>query len=166
MSGIFSKVAFWLRSKNRHGIHSPFIYEFLDRGLYAAPLKKVPAQDRLLKATLMHFKPKKIGVSKTLPAYSPLLKILPNNSVSKNPPFDLFIYGQPSESIVGFLSTPGNRHNDSMIYIGNLRASARGYALWEEISRHDSVRVVLETYQAGLLFFRREQAREYFRIRT
>jgi hypothetical protein len=53
-----------------------------------------------------------------------------------------------------------------MVYVGNLRSTPRGYALWEEITRHPSVRVVVETYRAGLLFFRSEQARQHFKIRT
>lgn len=157
---------FWLQSKNRHGIHSPFVYGFLDQGLYANHLKVSPAQIKLLKATIDYFRPNHIGVSETLPPNSPLLQLLSHDSTCKSKPYDLFIYEQPTETVSTFISESGNWHNDSIVYMGNLRASPKGYACWKEIIRHPSVQVVLETYQAGLLFFRKEQARQHFKIRT
>ncbi len=166
ISRVFSKWLFWLKSKNRHGVHSPFIYGFLDKGLYGAHLEKSPVQTKLLRASLEYFKPDRVGVAGTPPPDSPLGQLLMKETLCAHPPYDFFIFETPSESVDTFLSDRGNWHNDSIVYIGNLRVSPSGYKRWGEIKAHPSVRVVLETYWGGLLLFRREQAREHFRIRT
>ena len=166
MSGIFSKVLFWFQAKNRHGIHSPFIYEFLDRAFYASPVKHGAGRRRLLRAAKMHFSPERVWTSTTLPPDSEILRDLNSDPTLQRPPFDLFVFENPAEIVMEILSDAGQRHNGSIVYLGNLRSSAPAYARWKEISTHPSVRVALETYWEGLLFFRKEQARQHFKIRT
>ncbi len=87
-------------------------------------------------------------------------------SKPQGPPFDLVVFDRPSPEVGEILSDPGQWHNDSVVYLGNLRGSASAYAMWEQISLHPSIRVVVESYWEGLLFFRKEQAKQHFKIRT
>ena len=82
------------------------------------------------------------------------------------PPFDLLVFDKPSNEVEKILSDPGQWHNDSIVYLGNLRDSDSTQDLWEQIINHPSIRVVVESYWEGLLFFRKEQAKQHFRIRT
>lgn len=166
MSGILSKALFWFQAKSRHGIHSPFIYEFLDRAVYTRDVKKGSPRQRLLRATRVHFGPERIWVSTGLPANSGILKELNPDPALQRPPFDLFVFDIPSQEVTEVLSDAGLWRNDSIVYLGNIRSSASAYALWEQIRVHPSVRVAVEAYWEGLLFFRKEQAKEHFKIRT
>jgi hypothetical protein len=166
MSGIFSKVLFWFRAKNRHGVHSPFMYEFLDRAVYAPGIKQGESGQRLLRAARVHFNPKRIFMASNLPANLGIRGGLEVGSTTPGPPFDLLVFDEPSHKVGEILSDPGQWHNDSIVYLGNLRGSPSAYALWEQICLHPSIRVVVESYWEGLLFFRKEQVRQHFKIRT
>lgn len=166
MSGIFSKVHFWFQAKNRHGVHSPFIYEFLDRAVYTPGVKQGVSRERLLRAVRVHFNPKCIWMASNLPANSEVREDPEADSTLTGPPFDLLVFDKPSHEVGEILNDPGQWHNDSIVYLGNLRGSASAYAMWEQISLHPSIRVVVESYREGLLFFRKEQAKQHFKIRT
>ena len=166
MSGIFSKVLFWFQAKNRHGVHSPFIYEFLDRAVYTPGVKQGVSRKRILRAARLHFNPKRIWMASNLPGKSEIRGNQEVDSTLPGPPFDLLVFDRPTHEVGEILSDPGQWHNDSVIYLGNLRGSASTYASWEQIIQHPSIRVVVESYWEGLLFFRKEQAKQHFRIRT
>ena len=162
----FSKVLFWFQAKNRHGVHSPFIYEFLDRAVYAPGVKQGAPGQRLLRAVRVHFNPKRIWMASNLPA-NPGFRGNPEaDTALGGPPYDLLVFDKPSHEVGEILNNPGQWHNDSIVYLGNLRGSASAYAMWEQISQHPSIRVVVESYREGLLFFRKEQVQQHFKIRT
>lgn len=56
-------------------------------------------------------------------------------------------------------------HNDSVFIFDDIHWSKDMEAAWEEIKAHPSVSVSIDTFQWGLVFFRREQEKEHFRIR-
>lgn len=57
-------------------------------------------------------------------------------------------------------------HNDSVWIFDDIHWSPGMEAAWEQIKKHPSVRVTVDTYQWGFVFFRSEQAREDFCIRV
>jgi hypothetical protein len=166
MPSIFQKWGFWLSANNRHGVHSPFVYQFLDQGLYAPHLRGMPPGKRLLAAALEYFRPGRIGLSADpeTPRQLPLLPV--GGSLSEDPPYDLFIFGTPSGSVTNFLLKEDHWHNDSIVFVGGLRTSVEAHRQWGQLCRQPPVRIVVETFGAGLLFFRKEQAPQHFKIRT
>ncbi|MCG9793321.1 O-methyltransferase [Flavobacterium algicola] len=56
--------------------------------------------------------------------------------------------------------------NDSVWIFDDIHWSADMEAAWETIKQHPKVTVTIDTYQWGLVFFRREQPKEHFIIRT
>lgn len=166
MSGIFDKALFWLQAKNRHGIHSPFVYDFLDRGLYTLEQQQRKSQNRLLHAALAYFRPEKIWSSEMGANHAGMEEFLNPDADGHGTPWDFFVFEDPSQAIKVLLSNTHLWHNDSIVYIGNLRASGPAHEMWREITGHASIQVVLETYREGLLFFRTQQAKQYFKIRT
>jgi hypothetical protein len=83
----------------------------------------------------------------------------------EEPPTDLFICDTPGEGLLAFLDKAELRGNDTVVFVGNLHTNSESYGYWDRATRHPEVRVILETYPAGLLFFRAQQARQHFRIR-
>lgn len=163
---MFGKVWFWLRSRNRHGIHSPFIYAFLDRTLYARKRPRCTPQQQLLLAVSEHFKPGRVGVSPAGAALADWLRPHLPGAQWGQPPFDLFIAGHPGEDCLeAQLADPARWHNESVIFVSGLREGARARQAWKRLCALPQLRVTLETYRAGVLFFRRQQAPQHFRIR-
>ena len=55
--------------------------------------------------------------------------------------------------------------NDSVMIFDDIHWSKGMEEVWEEIKAHPKVRVTIDTFQWGLVFFRREQEKEHFVIR-
>jgi len=56
--------------------------------------------------------------------------------------------------------------NDSVWIFDDIHWSAEMEAAWETIKKHPKVSVTIDTFQWGLVFFRREQPKEHFIIRV
>lgn len=162
---MFGKIWFWLSSRNRHGIHSPFVYDFLDRTLYARRFRGCDPEQRLLLAVSEHFAPRKVGASPSGAALAQWLRPCLPEAQWGQPPFDLYIAGRPGEELVEMLTDPALWHNESVIFVGGLRGGTRARKAWKQMCSLPQLRVTLETFRAGLLFFRRQQAPQHFKIR-
>jgi predicted O-methyltransferase YrrM len=56
-------------------------------------------------------------------------------------------------------------HNNSVFVLDDIHWSSGMEAAWEEIKAHPEVRVTIDTFFLGLVFFRKEQAKQHFTIR-
>ena len=56
-------------------------------------------------------------------------------------------------------------HNDTVFIFDDIHWSPGMEAAWEEIKAHPEVRVTIDTFFLGLVFFRQEQAKQHFTIR-
>ena len=57
-------------------------------------------------------------------------------------------------------------HNDSVVILDDIHWSQEMEEAWETIKLHPRVKVTIDTFQWGLVFFRREQEKEHFVIRA
>ncbi|WPR71293.1 class I SAM-dependent methyltransferase [Flavobacterium sp. NG2] len=57
-------------------------------------------------------------------------------------------------------------HNDTVWIFDDIHWSAEMEEAWKEIKNHPKVKVTIDTYQWGLVFFRYEQPKQHFIIRT
>ncbi|MGB8376397.1 MAG: class I SAM-dependent methyltransferase [Salegentibacter sp.] len=56
-------------------------------------------------------------------------------------------------------------HNDSVFIFDDIHWSPGMEEAWEVIKKHPSVKVSIDTFHLGLVFFRREQVKQHFKIR-
>lgn len=56
-------------------------------------------------------------------------------------------------------------HNESLFIFDDIHWSIGMEEAWEEIKNHSKVKVTIDTFQWGFVFFRREQVKEHFIIR-
>ncbi len=56
-------------------------------------------------------------------------------------------------------------HTDSVLVLDDIHWSRGMEEAWEEIKRHPQVTVTIDLYDMGLVFLRKEQAREHFTLR-
>lgn len=57
------------------------------------------------------------------------------------------------------------KHNDSVFIFDDIYWSDEMQEAWEEIKNHPEVKVTVDLFQWGIVFFRREQQKEHFKIR-
>ncbi len=57
-------------------------------------------------------------------------------------------------------------HNDSVFIFDDIHWSKEMEEAWEEIKNHKTVKVTIDTFQWGFVFFRKEQEKEHFTIRV
>ena len=55
--------------------------------------------------------------------------------------------------------------NDTIIYIDDIYKSRETHNLWENIKELEQVKATIDLFYGGLVFFRREQEKEHFKIR-
>ncbi|WP_317166887.1 O-methyltransferase [Winogradskyella litoriviva] len=56
-------------------------------------------------------------------------------------------------------------HNDTVFLFDDIYWSKGMTEAWEYIKNHESVKVTVDCFHLGIVFFRREQAKEHFKIR-
>lgn len=59
-----------------------------------------------------------------------------------------------------------NAHNDSVFIFDDIYWSKGMTEAWESIKKHPQVTVTVDIYNWGIVFFRKEQAKEHFKIRV
>ena len=57
-------------------------------------------------------------------------------------------------------------HNDSVLIFDDIHWSKEMEKAWEEIKAHEITKVTIDTFQWGIVFFRKEQEKEHFIIRV
>ena len=80
----------------------------------------------------------------------------------------IFIDGDHNgESTLGYFHSLLKKvHNDSIIIFDDIYWSKDMTAAWQQIIANDKVTVSIDTFQWGLVFFRKEQAKQHFVIRV
>jgi len=94
-----------------------------------------------------------------------------NDFLFKNPSekYDLiFIDGDHNgeRTLTYFHSLLKNVHNDSLIIFDDIYWSKGMTEAWEKIISNENVTVSIDTFQWGLVFFRKEQPKQHFVIRV
>lgn len=59
---MFSYLKFWLKSSNQHGLHSPFVFNYLTKGLYDAKNQSDKKQLNWILKSVDYFSPNKLFV--------------------------------------------------------------------------------------------------------
>lgn len=91
------------------------------------------------------------------------------NELPSEQKFDLiFIDGHHNyeAAISYFNQLLKHKHNDSVFVFDDIHRLNGMEKAWEEICQSQEVTVSIDTFQWGFVFFRKEQAKEHFRIRV
>lgn len=157
---------FLLASTNEHGVHSPFVFSYLTECLYKSPVSKQGKTLDILLKSAAYFEAKRIGVIEADEVFRTELSRRFPQEFPAPPPYDI-LYGDcatdrgtPTPDEVG-----DRTHNDSLLLLDNIQIDHTAEARWKTFMQWDHATVTIDFFWCGAVFFRRQQAKEHFRIR-
>jgi hypothetical protein len=59
----------------------------------------------------------------------------------------------------------GHIANDTVVIVNGIYRTGNSHKLWKDIKELKQVKVTIDLFYCGLVFFRREQVKEHFKIR-
>ena len=158
---VISYLRFLLRATNQHGVHSPFVYKYITQCLYKKTTVKEPKCIIVLFKSIPYFNVHNTSVSdKNTRLVQKIAEQFPN-LMFEQAPFDLIYLEKPSQS---FLDNK-NIHNDTIVILNNIHQTKTNTAIWKNIILSTQLSVTIDLYNCGIVFFRKEQAKEHFKIR-
>ena len=157
-----SYLKFLFISTNQHGVHSPFVYHFVTKGLYCKSIEN--------------------NISDTYPA----LKVLPNKEKKvlskiihyfdiKTISFDIksstenldkayqLLYINISDALI--LNNLATLTSKQVVVITEIHQNKKKNIRWLEIIKKEEATVTIDLFYFGLIFIRKEQVKEHFNIR-
>lgn len=174
MFALKSYLSFLLKSTNEHGVHSPFVFDFVTKCLYNKQLladllpifsstSLSKKQIQLLLKIIYYFKVKSIFTEEdTLKKIDSISKdsIIFTELTPTN--YDLIFIHQPKKELDIFLDY---MHNDSVLIIDNIHCQ-KNKALWQELLKSPKITAYIDIFWQGYVFIRKEQPKQGFYIRV
>ena len=160
---LLAYINYLIRSKNQHGIHSPFVFDFVTKGLYqrqknqrnlnlnSSDLAFSKAEEKLLKKILNHFQ------------IEDEFNRIKNPTKTSGDNFKILFYNSLNNFDIDYLKPYSSVE---MLIIRRIHQSKESEEKWQEIINFKSARVTMDLFYFGLVFFRKEQRKEHFIIRV
>ncbi|MEN1784855.1 MAG: hypothetical protein AAGF77_06900 [Bacteroidota bacterium] len=157
-------LCFLLKSTNEHGVHSPFVFDYLTKCLYAKPKKSSNKLENLILKSVDYFSFQQVTVKGNLKLEDTIATLLPKTS-SQLLRQDLFLFTNDAfENATDSLLQP-HLHNESMLIFDGIRTSRESFLNWQRFKAHPQLTVTIDFYRFGIAFLRREQQKEHFILR-
>ena len=167
LQNIIAYLKFNLSATNQHGVHSPFVYNYVTKCLYTTKKYSQKKTWNILLKSIDYFGAERVWLP---PEAENIRKMIGREFPSvefQNEPYDiLFIDLKQAEKILNRVSKENNIPNDAVLLIHSIRGNAASTSLWEKIKCQRKVRVTVDLFHCAVVFFRNEQAEEHFKIRT
>lgn len=167
---ILPYIKFLFTSTNAHGVHSPFVFDLVQKCFYAKelnPKRHCSKKEQLLFRLAGYFKPDTIYTNSITASEAQLLSTVSviTNVLPAQIQFAYIKHRQDIAILDTFSQLLPAINNTSILVVENIHASDEMENAWESIKSNPSVSVTVDTFTLGLAFFRNEQQKEHFVIR-
>lgn len=180
---IFDYIIFFIKSIHLHGVHSPFIFNLISKGLrskekiFSIKSKNIrlksgisQKQEKYLLKTIRYLDVKTIFTDdETL---QKLLQFSAKNIFVENQlstdlrkqTYDLIFIknGSENQNITSFLNY---MHNDSVLIMNDIHLK-RNKSSWQKLLEHKQTTACIDIFTQGYVFIRKEQKKELFFIKV
>ena len=165
MFNAFDYLRFWFKATNQHGIHSPFIYRFVTKGLYSKHKYSSSKSLNTFFKCINSFNPKGIDFEEGNELIrSKVKEQVPSLSFKRRVDMKYF-GGLETESQISAMENYADQYPEGIIYIDNINKNTISKEIWNKLILAGFVIVSVDLYYGGLLFFHKTQAKEHFKIR-
>ncbi len=181
-------IKFLWSSTNQHGIHSPFVFALVTKCFYnknnLTIFKKFNSNHKNLnKAKFLYrfvhyFEFESICIPENInPNFKTAIAlahqsndiIAYSSKIPKIKNFDkkqlIYFNHQSLKNTKEIENIIENSSNNSIVLIKNIRYNSQAYKQWKRLISNTAVRVSIDTFDWGILCFRKEQHKEHFIIR-
>lgn len=153
-----------LTATNQHGVHSPFAYNYITKCLYAKPKYKASKSIEVLLKSIGYFSAEHIKIASKNSEIANKIQQEFGLKSNEHPPYDIIYFEDISEETRALLNK-NQVHNNTMVLCNNIHRNKKNTSLWENIKKLEEVTVTIDLFYCGAVFFRKEQAKEHFKIR-
>ena len=162
--GIIPYLKFLLQSTNAHGVHSPFIFNYVTQCLYSPQKKATNKTMHVLLQSIAYFKVKNLQIIEDLPVKKRVEKHYPN-VVWKAHCLDMVYTNRLNKKEFNALLCEGKLHNNSIILVPAIYKNPETLENWKALITSPEITVSLDLFHLGVAFLRKEQTKEHFTIR-
>ncbi len=160
---MFSYLHFLVKSTNQHGVHSPFVYNYITKGLYNAKkdLQVSNKTNQWLLHSIQYFQPNTVYISDNA-----LLDGIKDVSVEKTVDLsnaDLILDRYTLENYTRILQTINNMNNSQLLLIASYKKYPKSF--FNELRNNPEITLVVDFYYGCLISKRTEQPKQNFFIR-
>ncbi len=158
-----SYLKFLLKSSNQHGVHSPFVFNFVTKGLYNkrirnnisveyTELKSLTKKEKKVISKIIHY----FNIENI--CFDPI--VLNENL---NNEFKVLYLKLSDELNLRKLNNLTSKH---LVVVHGIYKDKKSNLKWLEIIKKEDATVTMDLFYFGIIFFRKEQAKEHFNIRV
>ena len=168
MHKLLSYLTFRWKSGNQHGLHSPFVYQLLTKGIYEANLheefiandENISKIDLIILKIVCYFQPSEVIMSELFRNKCAVVKEFLKIEKKQTYKIDLL-----NGNEINQLDLEGYQSNQ-IILIREPHFSKEIEQKWDQLVSDKKSIVSIDFYHVGLLFFRTEQQKQHFILRT
>lgn len=163
-SKIISHLKFLLKSTNAHGVHSPFVFQYVTQCLYAGKKFHEEKSINVLLKSIAYFKANRIHLDPNPPLEKTVKEMFPNIDFDTKPA-DIIYTGLLDTARFEELLSKGKLHNDSMVLVDGIHQNEKKIEAWKTLIASPKITVSIDMFHCGAIFIRKEQVKEHFTIR-
>ena len=160
---LIARIQFLLTSTNQHGVHSPFVFDFVTKGLYP---KSAKFEHHKVHITAKNLSKKELKILQKIGAYFEVEHVYTHQKELEN--------SLNSDYKILFINDIENFYlNDSFsampklcLVFHRIHRKLKAQQQWKSICENKQATVTIDLYYFGLVFFRKEQEKEHFKIRV
>lgn len=152
-----------LTASNQHGVHSPFVYDFITKCLYKKSKFNGAKSVKVLLKSIPYFSIKSFKINSKDSRIKKQIRKEFDLKASEEGALDFIFIDVPQADVLSIHQK--NIHNDTIILIDNIHKNKDASNSWQILKQQEKVTVSIDMLYCGLLSFRKEQVKEHFKIR-